>query len=313
MNYVSVKNLSHAYKEHEALKGIDFSVLKGEIFGFLGPNGSGKTTLFRILATVFGASSGEVEIDGKSLTGQFALVREKMGVVFQSPGLDGKLTVYENLKYHALFYGFRGARLQARCEEMLKQVGLWDRRKDIVEKLSGGLKRRVELAKGLLNKPGLLLLDEPSTGLDPGARIDLWNYLKKIQREEGVTVLVTTHLMDEAEHCDRIAIMNKGHLVKLDSPQNLKAEIGKDILIIKSKNPESLAEKVRGKLNIAASILDGLVMIEHAQGAQFVPQLVETFPGQIESVIFRKPTLEDVFVHHTGHQFWSETNAGEKS
>lgn len=304
MSYITVKNLRHFYKSREALAGVSFSVSQGEIFGFLGPNGSGKTTLFRILATVFDAAEGEVVIDGVSLQENFRKAREKMGVVFQAPGLDNKLSVEENLKYHALLFGYQGSRLKERCEEMLEQVSLTDRRRDIVGSLSGGLKRRVELAKGLLNKPGLLLLDEPSTGLDPGARIDLWKYLKEIQTREKVTILVTTHLMDEAERCDRIAILNQGNLVKVDTPANLKAEISKDILVIQTKNPQGLAAQVKTRFDLEASFLEDGILLEHTEGAKFVTTLVEAFPGQIEAVTFRKPTLEDVFVHHTGHRFW---------
>lgn len=305
MSYISVKEIRHAYQSREALRGVSFDVEQGEIFGFLGPNGSGKTTLFRILATVFPAASGEVLIDGLSLTSDYDRVRSKMGVVFQAPSLDSKLTVEENLKYHALLFGYSGQELRRRCNEMLEQVALTDRRRDVVGRLSGGLKRRVELAKGLLNKPGLLLLDEPSTGLDPGARIDLWKYLKQVQTHEKVTILVTTHLMEEAEHCDRIAILNEGSLVKVDTPHNLKAGIGRDILIVKVAEPERFVAEVKAKFAVEASVLEEGVMIEHLEGARFVTTLVENFTGRIESVTFRKPTLEDVFVHHTGHRFWS--------
>lgn len=309
MSYISVKEIRHAYQSREALRGVSFDVEQGEIFGFLGPNGSGKTTLFRILATVFPATSGEAFVDGFSLTTDYRSAREKMGVVFQAPGLDSKLTVEENLKYHALLFGYKGRELRSRCDQMLEQVALSDRRRDLVGSLSGGLKRRVELAKGLLNKPGFLLLDEPSTGLDPGARIDLWNYLKQIQSREKVTIMVTTHLMEEAEHCDRIAILNEGLLVKVDTPQNLKAGLSKDILIVKAAEPERFADEVREKFSVEVSVLEEGVMIEHSEGARFVTTLVENFTGRIESVTFRKPTLEDVFVHHTGHRFWSSEKA----
>lgn len=306
MDFIEVKNLTHTYGARRALDDVSFTVTAGEIFGFLGPNGSGKTTLFRILATVFAPTGGDVLIEGKSLSRAYGELRRKMGVVFQAPGLDNKLSVEENLKYHGMLYGYSGNELKTRCDEMLEHVALSARRKDIVGTLSGGLKRRVELAKGLLNKPALLLLDEPSTGLDPGARIDLWQYLKQVQQNQNVTILVTTHLMDEAEHCDRIAILNEGRLIKADTPDNLRSEINKDILIVETRDSAALAEKIKQRFNIEASMSEGQLVLEHDTGARFITALVEAFPGEIESCTFRKPTLEDVFVHQTGHRFWHQ-------
>ncbi len=302
---VKIENLRHSYKDREVLRGISFAVEKGEIFGLLGPNGSGKTTLFRILSTVFPPTAGQVCVDGLDLS-ETARVREKIGVVFQSPSLDLRLTVWENLMHQGHLYGLWGAELKKRSDELLTRLGLEDRTGDLAGKLSGGLKRRVELAKGLLHRPVLLILDEPSTGLDPGARIDLWKYLKNLKNQAGVTVLVTTHLMEEAEHCDRIAILNQGKIVGLETPEALKREIGGDVLLVKAGNPELLDQKIKTKFQIPTLLIEGLIQIEHESGARFVTELVESFPGEIESVTFRKPTLEDVFIHRTGHKFWEE-------
>ncbi len=303
---IDIQNLSHTYKTRRALQGVSFSVVSGEIFGLLGPNGSGKTTLFRILATAFPPESGTVRIKNLDLEQQVRAIREKIGVVFQSPSLDPKLTVKENLTHQGHLYGLSGQELKKRSNEMLDRLGIQDRAGEKVEKLSGGLKRRVELAKAFLHRPEILILDEPSTGLDPGARIDLWRYLKMLREKEGVTVLVTTHLMDEAEHCDRLAILNEGRLVTVGSPETLKREIGGDVLHVKTREAEWLASQIEQRFKTKAIIVDGELQIEHPKGHRFVTELVEAFPGKIDSITFRKPTLEDVFVHKTGHQFWSK-------
>lgn len=304
---VEVRDMRHSYGTREALKGVSFQVNRGEIFALLGPNGSGKTTLFRILSTLFPPSSGDAVIAGHVLSADLPGVRRKIGVVFQNPSLDGKLTVYENLAHQAYLYGFSGTALRERCDRMLKALALTDRAKDLAGTLSGGLKRRVELAKGLLHDPEVVLLDEPSTGLDPGARRDLWQYLSQLRTGSGVTVLVTTHLMEEAELCDRIAIMNEGLLIRTGTPRELKNEIGGDVLAVRTADSLRLASEIRSRFKLESREMDGELLIEHREAARFVTELVEAFPGAIESVTFRKPTLEDVFVHHTGHRFWTET------
>lgn len=303
---VSVKNLCHAYGPCKALEDVSFEVQKGEIFGLLGPNGSGKSTLFRILSTLFPPLAGDVQISGHDLSREYREIRHYMGVVFQSPSLDGKLNVFENLIHHGYIYGFSGKELRERCHEMMEHLGLREYAKQTVGTLSGGLKRRVELAKGLMHGPRVLLLDEPSTGLDPGARIDLWKYLRQIRDRSEATILVTTHLMEEAENCDRLLILDQGRVLRNGPPGRLKEEIGGDVLVIKGRELETLAKDVRKTLNVEGLVTDGVLQIEHEQGARFVRELVEAFPGRIESVTFRKPTLEDVFVHCTGHRFWAQ-------
>ncbi|HKT68529.1 MAG TPA: ATP-binding cassette domain-containing protein, partial [Terriglobales bacterium] len=209
-------------------------------------------------------------------------------------------------------YGLRGAALRARIQEMLGRVGLAERANERVETFSGGMQRRVELAKGLLHHPSVLLLDEPTTGLDPGARRDLWQYLRILRDEEHVTVIVTTHLMEEAERCDRLAILNEGKVVALGTPAELKHEIGGDVILLEADNPESLAQRVRARFGVEAAVLASKVRIERENGHRFITDVVEAFPGEIQSVSVSKPTLEDVFIHRTGHRFWTEAN-GEAS
>jgi ABC-2 type transport system ATP-binding protein len=303
---VSVDRVSHTYAgktPRQALVEVSFQVQPGEIFGLLGPNGGGKSTLFHILSTYFLPSSGLIQVFGASSVSAPDAVRRNLGVVFQSPGLDKKLSVQENLWHQGHLYGFSGRALTERIQKLLTRLNLMDRRSDRVETLSGGLKRRVEVAKGLLSHPKLLLLDEPSTGLDPVARRELWRYLQELREADGLTVLVTTHFMDEADLCDRVAILDQGHLVALGKPVDLKAEIGGDVIVIESAEPEHLSEGIRKKFNLAAQMVDHTVRIERKDGHEFIPQLVTAFPGLIRSVSLGRPTLEDVFVHKTGHRF----------
>ena len=308
---VEVKDLRHRYGEREALKGVSFSVGVGEIFGLLGPNGGGKTTLFRILSTLMIPTSGQAAVLGSVLDqapSQQTLqsIRREIGVVFQAFSLDKKLTVRENLMHQGHLYGLSGAPLRARMDEMLERFRLSDRGRDRVETLSGGLCRRVELAKGLLHRPRLLLMDEPATGLDPGARHDLWEYLQGMRKQDSVTVLVTTHILEEAERCDRIGIMSRGELVALDTPAALKARIGGEVLSIESPAPDSLVRAIRDKLGVDAQLVNGSIRLERSEAHRFVPTLIESFSGQISAVTVGRPTLEDVFIQLTGHRFWDE-------
>jgi ABC-2 type transport system ATP-binding protein len=300
---VQIEHLNHSYGERPALSDLSLSVQRGEIFGFLGPNGSGKTTLFRILSTLLPVRSGSVKILGMDLTTQREEIRRQIGVVFQSPSLDKQLTAEENLRHQGHLYGLSGAELERRIDEMLARVGLSERPREYVSTFSGGMRRRVELAKGLLHRPHLLLLDEPSTGLDPGARIDLWKYLREIRDKDGVTVMVTTHLMDEAEHCNRLAIMDCGKLIACDSPAALKDQIGGDVITLTASDPGALRNAIREKFALDSVAVDNALRIERDRGHEFIPQLVEAFPGLIRSVSLGKPTLDDVFVHVTGRRF----------
>jgi len=311
---VEVQDLRHRYWDREALKGVSFSVGRGEIFGLLGPNGGGKTTLFRILSTLMVPTSGRATVFGSVLNqapSQETLltIRKSTGVVFQAFSLDKKLTVRENLTCQGNLYGMSGTSLKRRIDEMLERFRLSDRARDSVGTLSGGLSRRVELAKGLLHRPALLLMDEPATGLDPGARHDLWEYLQALRKQDSVTVLMTTHILEEAERCDRIGILSHGNMVALDSPAALKARIGGDILSIESPAPEQLAGAIREKLGAEAQVVDGSIRLERHEAHRFVPTLIESFSGQISAVTVGRPTLEDVFIQLTGHRFWDEDAA----
>jgi ABC-2 type transport system ATP-binding protein len=303
---VQVRDLTHSYGSHKALRGISFEVRKGDVFGFLGPNGGGKTTLFRILSTSLVAASGDARIFGLDVRSDANAVRRRIGVVFQSPSLDKKLTVLENLTHHGHLYGLHGSVLTNRIQEMMDRLAVSDRASSIVETLSGGLQRRVELAKGLLHRPDLLILDEPSAGLDPGARRDLWLYLQRLRDKDGVTILVTTHLIDEADRCDRVLILNQGVVVAVDTPDRLKEKIGGDVIVISSREPERLRDLIAEKFGTKASVLNGKLRVEQENGHAFVSQIVESFSGMIDSVTLSKPTLEDVFIDQTGHRFWED-------
>jgi ABC-2 type transport system ATP-binding protein len=304
---VSLREITHDYGPRRALDSVSLDISKGEIFGLLGPNGGGKTTLFRIVTTLMAPTAGRAQVFGLDVVEQAAEVRRKIGVVFQSPSLDGKLTVAENLKHQGHLYGLAGRKLAGRASTMLDRVGLADRAAERVERLSGGLKRRAELAKGLLHAPELLLLDEPTTGLDPGGRRDLWSYLGRIREQEGVTSLLTTHLMEEAERCDRLAILDDGRLIATGTPDQLKARIGGDVLILETDDARELQAGLKERFAIdATSVVDGTIRIERSDGHALLPQLIEAFPSRIQGVHIGKPTLEDVFIHLTGHRFWSE-------
>src|SRR5919204_3790123 len=254
---IRIERLSHRYDQRQALEELTFDVRPAELFGLLGPNGSGKTTLFRILSTLMLPSEGRAVIMGSDAARNPNRLRREIGVVFQAQSVDVKLTAAENLRHQGHLYGLSGSALRARIEEMLTRVGLADRANDRVETFSGGMQRRVELAKGLLHHPSVLLLDEPTTGLDPGARRDVWQYLRILRDEEHVTVLVTTHLMEEAERCDRLAILNEGRLVALGTPSELKHEIGGDVILLDAHSPDSLAQRIEDRFHVQAQVLGG--------------------------------------------------------
>ncbi len=294
------------------MNGVSFDVRQAELFGLLGPNGSGKTTMFRILSTLMVSSGGRAVIMGFDTAKDPTKLRRQIGVVFQAQSIDVKLTAAENLWHQGHLYGLRGPALKSRITEILSRVGLVDRAHDKAETFSGGMQRRLELAKGLLHHPAVLLLDEPTTGLDPGARRDVWQYLQILRDEERVTVIVTTHLMEEAERCDRLAILNAGKLVALGTPSELKREIGGDVILLDAKAPESLAERIRSRFKIGVQVLGGQVRMERLNGHRFITDVVEAFPGEIEAISVSKPALEDVFIHRTGHKFWTEEQPGSK-
>ena len=304
---ISISNIAHEYPGRLALDNVSLQVAKGEIFGFLGPNGGGKTTMFKILSTTIVPTSGQAEVCGFDVVKNSSDVRKHIGVVFQSPSLDVKLTVKENLRFQGLLQGVHGAAAMKRIDDVLLHLKLDDRKNDIVEKLSGGLQRRVEIGKGLLHRPDVLILDEPSTGLDPGARQDLWAYLLQLRAETGITIVITSHILEEAEHCDRLAILDKGTLVALGTPDKLKREVGGEVISITTKDPQELQGLLKKKFRLKSTVLDETIRVEKAKAHQFVPKIIEAFPGKISAVSVGIPTLEDVFIHKTGHRLRNES------
>jgi ABC-2 type transport system ATP-binding protein len=300
---VELDGLHHRYGARVALDSVSVAVARGELFALLGPNGSGKSTLFRILSTLLRPDGGTARVLGHDVVREPDAVRRQLGVVFQHPSLDALLTVEENVLHHGRLYGLAGRALTTRVEDVLARFALTERRRERVGRLSGGLARRVELAKVLVVGASLLLLDEPSTGLDPLARREFLAHLQSLRDAQGVTVVLTTHHLEEAERCDRIALLDRGRLVALGSPDALKAEIGGDVLMVQAAAPEVLQTALRTRFGLEATLVDGMLRLEVANGHELVPRLVETFPDQVRGITYGKPTLEDVFVHLTGRRF----------
>jgi ABC-2 type transport system ATP-binding protein len=279
---------------------VSFTVSQGEIFGLLGPNGGGKSTLFRILSTMMTPTGGRAAVAGFDVVRDAATVRRRVGVVFQSQSLDRALTVEENLRAQGHLHGLSGADLGARMAQAMELLGLADRRKELVETLSGGLRRRVEIAKALLHKPQVLLMDEASTGLDPAARREFFRHVEALREAEGVTILLTTHILEEAGRCDRLALLHQGGIVVQGTPGELTASIGGDVVVLETADAASLAERVERRFGVRPTVADGQVRVEIPNGHRFITEVVEAFPGAIGSVGLHKPTLEDVFVRETG-------------
>ncbi|HZN34912.1 MAG TPA: ABC transporter ATP-binding protein, partial [Pirellulaceae bacterium] len=290
---IRVQGVSHAYGSRLALDDLSLEVSPGELLAVLGPNGGGKSTLFRLLSTLLPLSRGSASVLGYDLRTQAQAVRSVIGVVFQAPSLDRKLTVAENIRLQAALYGLGGRELKTRLEELLDQFALRERARELTERLSGGLRRRVELAKGLIHRPAVLLLDEPSTGLDPAARSDLWQYLRRLKTERGTTIVLTTHYLDEADGADRIAILNEGRLVALGPPDELRASVGGDSITLETNNPDQLAAQIAAQFPLPARVIDEAVRLETPDGHHWIAKLVEAFPGEINAVRLGKPTLED--------------------
>ncbi|MCP4890457.1 MAG: ATP-binding cassette domain-containing protein [Planctomycetaceae bacterium] len=301
-----VRDVRHRYGDPIALDGVDLEICAGEILALLGPNGSGKSTLFRLLSTLMPIQQGVIEVAGISASDNPLGVRARIGIVFQSPSLDKKLTVDENIACQGALYGISGKRLNARREELLRQLELVDRRGDRCETLSGGLKRRVELVKGMLHHPPLLLLDEPSTGLDPASRLSLWEALRQMACQ-GVAVLLTSHLMEEADKADRVAIMNRGKIIASDSPANLRAELGDGIVTIQTSEISRAVQWLEDR-GMAALQMEDRLRVQSSNPRELVPQLMEYLGDACQSIAVGRPSLEDVFIARTGYGF-GETEA----
>ncbi len=300
---IRVAGVSHAYGSRQALVDLSLEIRPGEWFAILGPNGGGKTTLFRLLSTLVPLQTGAVEVLGHDLATEATAIRHLIGVVFQAPSLDRKLTVSENIRLQAALYGLRGRELAMRMDELLERFGLLERAGELTERLSGGLRRRVELAKGMIHQPRVLLLDEPSAGLDPAARLELADYLRRLANEQGTTIVLTTHHLEEADAADRLAILDEGRLVALGEPDKLRSEVGGDSITIETAAPHELAAAIHEAFQIEAKVLESAVRLEVRNGHTWISRIIEAFPGRITAIRLGKPTLEDVFIARTGRRF----------
>ena len=308
---VEVVGLEKRYGEVEAVRGVDFRIEPGETFGFLGPNGAGKSTTINILCTLARPTAGNARVAGHDVRTERDEVRRSIGLVFQDPTLDVDLTAEQNLRFHGELYGVPRAQLVRRIEDLLELVGLSERRGSVVETFSGGMKRRLEIARGLLHSPRVLFLDEPTIGLDPQSRASVWEYVRTLKESEDITVFLTTHYMDEAENCDRIAIMSQGRIVALDTPDALKAAVGKDRVQITTADDEAAIASLRSTFGIEAGMHSGEVTFAVPDGERFVPRLFAELGVPISSVNVSSPSLDDVFLSHTGSTI-SDAEASER-
>jgi ABC-2 type transport system ATP-binding protein len=297
---VSVKGLAKRYGEIEAVRGIDFQVARSEVFGFLGPNGAGKSTTISMLCTLVKPTGGSALVAGHDVVSQRDAVRRNIGLVFQDTTLDGYLTAEQNLRLHAELYGVPRDVVAPRLQQVMEMVGLWERRSSLVGTFSGGMKRRLEIARGLLHSPRVLFLDEPTVGLDPQTRSSIWGYIDELKRREDITIFLTTHYMDEAEYCDRIAIMDQGRIIVLDSPAALKASVGTDRVQIQTPDNDAAIAALRERFELEATIAEGAVTFGVPEGAQFVPRLFAELGLPIQAVSVSRPSLDDVFMSYTG-------------
>jgi len=297
---VRVANLQKRFGDIDAVRGVDFEVRAGETFGFLGPNGAGKSTTINMLCTLLRPTGGTAEVAGFDVVTQRDDVRREIGLVFQDMTLDTYLSAAQNLRFHGQLYGVPSDRLETRMRQVLELVGLWDRKDKDVATFSGGMKRRLEIARGLLHSPRVLFLDEPTVGLDPQTRASIWEYLNELRHQEDLTIFLTTHYMDEAENCDRIAIMDAGTIVALDTPQALKAAIGTDRIRLETDDAEEAAAAIKRQFGIEASTVGGALVLNVPDGERFVPRLLADLGVAVRSVSVTRPTLDDVFMTYTG-------------
>ena len=302
MIMIEVQDLARSFGKIEAVKAVSFSVEEGEVFGFLGPNGAGKTTTINMLCTLLRPSGGSARVNGYDVARQRSQVRRSIGLVFQQPTLDEYLSAEQNLRFHGYAYGIPAQVREQRIHDLLTMVELWDRRKGSVRTFSGGMKRRLEIARGLLHHPRVLFLDEPTLGLDPQTRHHIWNYLQELREREHLTIFLTTHYMDEAENCGRIAIIDHGTIVALASPEGLKNAVGGDLITFSTADNAAAASEVRDRYHVEPVVQDGQVRFHVASGETFLPDFVREFPQRLLSVGLRRPTLEDVFLTMTGHE-----------
>jgi len=300
LDVIEASNLVKRFGELEAVKGVSFSVKEGEIFGFLGPNGAGKTTTINILCTLLKPTDGQAKVNGYDVIKERSQVRQSIGLVFQEPTLDDYLTAEQNLRFHGYAYGIPKNVLEPRLKELLEMMELWDRRKGKINTYSGGMKRRLEIARGLLHHPRVLFLDEPTLGLDPQTRRRIWDYIHDLRKRENLAIFMTTHYMDEAENCDRIAIIDYGRTVALDTLEKLKDGVGGDVISVKTEDNEEAMRLLEGQYKLKPGIENGIISFTVPHGEEFLPKFVSGFPLRLLSIGLRRPTLEDVFLKLTG-------------
>jgi ABC-2 type transport system ATP-binding protein len=309
---IEVSDLRKSFGDIEAVRGVSFEVAAGEVFGFLGPNGAGKTTTINMLCTLAKPTAGGALVAGHDVVRERDDVRRHIGLVFQDPTLDGYLTAEQNLRLHAELYGVDPALVPGRMRQVLEMVGLWERRDATVMTFSGGMRRRLEIARGFLHSPRVLFLDEPTIGLDPQTRSSIWRYIAQLQEREEITIFMTTHYMDEAEFCDRIAIMDQGEIVALDTPEALKAQVGADRVRIQTEDDEAAIATLAERFDLEATMSEGAVTFLVPSGEQFVPRLFAELGIAINSVSVSRPTLDDVFMSHTGTTIRDAEESGNK-
>jgi ABC-2 type transport system ATP-binding protein len=309
---IEVSNLQKSFGVVEAVRGVSFEVAAGEVFGFLGPNGAGKTTTINMLCTLATPSAGSARVAGHDVVRERDDVRRHIGLVFQDPTLDGYLTAEQNLRLHAELYGIDSSLVPGRMRQVLEMVGLWERRDATVMTFSGGMRRRLEIARGFLHSPRVLFLDEPTIGLDPQTRRSIWRYIAQLQEREEITIFMTTHYMDEAEFCDRIAIMDQGEIVVLDTPEALKAQVGADRVRIQTEDDEAAIATLADRFGVEATMSEGAVTFFVSSGEEFVPRLFAELGVGIRSVSVSRPTLDDVFMSHTGTSIRDAEESGNK-
>jgi len=305
-NIIEVKNLTKRYGGFTAVKGISFAVEEGELFGFLGPNGAGKSTSINMMCTVLAVTEGTAVLNGHDIVREKARVRQDIGIIFQDPSLDDNLTAMENLKLHCVMYKVDKAVREQRIKEVLDMVELADRKDSLVKTFSGGMKRRLEIARGLLHYPKILFLDEPTIGLDPQTRSHMWKYITELRQRENITVFLTTHYMDEAEYCDRVAIMDHGELVVLDTPANLKSAVGGDVIRLRTADDERAAAEIREKYGVKVTRDDDGISFSVVSGEEFLAPFIKAFPVPVRSIGMNRPTLNDVFLKVTGRAMRDE-------
>jgi ABC-2 type transport system ATP-binding protein len=311
MSVIKVENLSKQFGELTAVNNISFEVDEGSIFGFLGPNGAGKTTTINILCTLLAPTSGKTFIAGHDCLKEPSEVRKNIGIVFQDTTLDKDLTAYENLMFHAYLYDVRKSEINGRIDDALHFVGLYERRNDLVKIFSGGMKRRLEVARGMIHRPKVLFLDEPTLGLDPQSRANLWEFIVELPRKHNVTIFMTTHYMEEAEVCNKIAIIDKGKIITLGSPDELKKTIGGDVIYIRTSDNKNAKLEIEKLFNVEVSEKDNELFLTSLKGDACIPEIIKTIGEKVLSVRLQRPTLNDVFLKMTGKQIREQNGSSE--